>query len=292
MTGMSPYRLGRLTASRIPPILNLSPYGTPKTTMRLMVREAWGAPPEFEGNIATEWGHEHEQDGIDAYEELTGRTVTGQQQFTVHPVHDFIAMSPDGILEEDDEGLGVVEVKAPFRARFTHIDERPDYQAQMQVQMACLGAAWGDFVVWRPEITHISRLDHDPTWLDLVLPTLTEFHDEYMRIVADPELVQPHLDPLTDWRTDPEWWEAEVEYLEAKMEADTATRIVEDRKARLVELAAGETTRGAGLLLVVGTSGARLQSKKLYADYGITPEILATYKAGGGDTTYTVREVR
>ena len=53
-------RKGRITASSVGAILGHAPYATRDDVMRRMVREYHGAPEEFEGNIATEYGTRNE----------------------------------------------------------------------------------------------------------------------------------------------------------------------------------------------------------------------------------------
>ena len=53
-------RKGRVTGSIVGAILGLSPYMTRADAMRSMVRAAIGAPSEFTGNVATEYGTMHE----------------------------------------------------------------------------------------------------------------------------------------------------------------------------------------------------------------------------------------
>ena len=64
-------RKGKITGSRIAGILGVSPFQTPDSVMREMVREWHGLPPEFTGNIATRWGEDHEDDARRSYEGAT-----------------------------------------------------------------------------------------------------------------------------------------------------------------------------------------------------------------------------
>lgn len=290
---LSPQRLGRLTASRVPKILGLSPWGGPEDCMREMVRDAWGAAEEFTGNIATEWGNEHEADAIEEYERETGLLVTGQQQFTIHPDHDWLAMSPDGqvmTVGADTDGPGIVEAKCPYRARYNHWKERPDIAAQMSMQTEVAQVDWNDLIVWRQYGYSISRKPHDETWLTFNLPPLRDFHDRYLEVVASPELSAPYLTPLVDERTDIDWSFAAMEYLETLADLEETQRQCEDAKARLRELADGRTTRGAGVLVYGGgpTKG-RVNTKKLYADFNISPADLDRYRGTEGRREQSVK---
>ena len=232
MVELSPLRKSRITGSRIASVLGLSPYSTRESTLREMVRQYFDAAPEFEGNPATEYGNEHEDDALAAYEQVRGLMTHGGQEFVIHSQYDFLAATPDGYV--DDNGL--VECKCPWKATYTHIDERPDYEAQIRLQLECTQREWADLVIWRPEGTAISRVEHDPEWLPSILPILVDFIEHYGYVIASPELSAPHLEPLKDQRTDAEWIAASQMYLEAAAEADRAKERAEAARQELLAL--------------------------------------------------------
>jgi len=245
VTALSPLREGRITGSRIAAVLGASPYGTRDSVMRDMVRGHFGDATEFAGNIATEWGDEHEARAIVEYELAHGGAVYAAQQFVIHPVYPFLGVSPDGLVGDD----GMVEVKCPYRAAYSHISQRPDYEAQIRLQLACTGRQWCDFVVWRPDGMSVSRVLDDPWWLESVLPELTGFMSEYEATIADPDLAAPLRAPLVDERTDPDWRVASLDYLDALAVQRAAETVTADARARVLELADGKATRGAGVLV-------------------------------------------
>jgi predicted phage-related endonuclease len=61
-------RKGRITGSVVGAILGLDPNCTRDEAMRRMVRAYHGAPSEFKGNIATQWGITHEDEAREAFE--------------------------------------------------------------------------------------------------------------------------------------------------------------------------------------------------------------------------------
>ena len=95
-------RIGRVTASRVGAILGHNPYQSADDTMREMVREYFGAPREFEGNAATEYGNKHEADAIVDYMALTGRIV---EDCGFVPYEDWAGFSPDGMIEGGQWGV-------------------------------------------------------------------------------------------------------------------------------------------------------------------------------------------
>lgn len=241
MTTLSPLRDGRITGSRVAAVLGLSKYQTADDVMRDMVRAHFGDEPEFTGNEATEWGNAHEADAISLYERELGVMVHGGQEIVLHPVHDFLAVTPDGLVSDD----GMVEVKCPYRAHYAHIDERPDYEAQIRLQLACTGRAWCDFVVWRPEGIGLSTVNADPAWLGTHLPTLTAFHESYLATIADPELAARHRASLS--RDDAPWADAAATYLAiAKLHGEVGDELAEARDV-LLALAGDHSAQGCGV---------------------------------------------
>lgn len=247
---LSPMRSGRITASRVGTILGVNRYQSRDDAMREMVRQALGADPEFTGNDATQWGNDHEEDARAAYEAKRGVLVLDAQEFIPHPEFDWIGVSPDGLVDAD----GMTEFKAPYRARYTSVSEKPEYAAQIQLQLACTGRAWCDFVIWRSfdqadrlgvEPLIIDRVPADPDWLPSNLATLAEFHTEYLTIIGDEKLAAPYLENAE--RSDPEWVAAAAEFHAADEAVDAAGKRMDAAKARLRELARDRSARGCGV---------------------------------------------
>jgi putative phage-type endonuclease len=244
---LSPLRKDRVTASRLPAVLGVSPYLTRAALMRQMVREHFGDPDEFAGNIATEWGQRHEDQVVAEYELTRGVLVdhAGDRQITVvHPAPlAFLAATPDGILADR-----VLEVKAPWRSLYTSIEQRPDYYAQLQVQMACTGLPLADLVIWRPEQPLVvDTIEANPGWLADRLPVVADFLNEYREVLDDPERYSPHREPLRDVRTDDEWAEAATEWLELDFLYRQLAEAREAAAARLAALSPVKSARGAGI---------------------------------------------
>lgn len=289
---LSPERVGRITGSRAPAILGLSPYATRDDVMRDMVREHFGDESEFIGNIATNHGQEHEAEALDLYEFTQGVTVThrgGEQKFVRHPKIGFLGVTPDGWLGRKR----LVEVKCPYRANYSHIDQRPDYWAQIQLQLACTWADWCDFVIWRHDgLIPPQRVVHDPEWLPSVLPELAGFHEEFLETISDPTLAERHRRPLVDVRTDPEWLLTAIEYREAKMAAAYYAGLMNESKDRLVKLAGEQgKSRGGGVLLTRSAPKGSIEWEKVARKFApdIKDDDLEQFRGSGGKTTWTVR---
>lgn len=174
-------RKSRITGSIAGAVLGLNPNKKPADVMRDMVRDYHGAEREFTGNVATEWGQGNEQNAITSYEMFHGGTVN-ECGFFVHPEHDWLGASPDGLIGED----GVFEVKCPFGQRdknppeFKSIAGIEYYFAQVQVEMACTGRLWAHFYQWAPHGDKLERVEFDPSWFAWAMPKLRAFYESYL----------------------------------------------------------------------------------------------------------------
>lgn len=243
-------RVGRVTGSVIGAILGLSPHMTPDDVIRSMVRAYHGAPSEFTGNVATDWGNANEAGAALDYELDTGRKV--ETAYFV-PFRDALGASPDGYVGED----GLIEIKCPYGKReiednseFDSIDDQPHYYAQIQVQLLCTGRTWCDFYQWAPKAQKLERVNIDPEWLRENLPKLREFHNRYLAELDDPK----HLTDTRKVITDESALTLVEEYHKLREEAKEA----EDRmKAILLELhtAHGESQIGKSKLTRVERKG-------------------------------------
>ena len=276
-------RAGRITGSRVAAALGVSKYATRDDLMREMVREHFAAEREFAGNEATEHGQAHEDDAIDLYEQQTGQGIlyTGQH---IHPEHDWLAASPDGLVGSD----GLIEVKCPYRGTYTTAADVPHYIAQMQLQMAVTGRKWCDFVIWRDDSILIDRVDAEPFWLDERLPTLQAFIDEYRATIASEELSARHLMPLI--REDKEWAKAERNYLLAKRDVDEATLVLEEYKAELIALAGEQSQKGRAVQVIRSERKGSVAYAKAIAE--LAPDADLTKYTGKPSVVYTVKECK
>jgi putative phage-type endonuclease len=182
-------RRGKLTGSNVGAALGVNPWKTPDDLIRSMVRKYHGEPSDFNGNVATEYGQLHEPLAQMDYQSRTGNFVE-ECGFFVHPEHDWLGASPDGLIGDD----GLIEIKCPFGLRnktgadlvFKTAEEQPHYYAQMQIEMACTGRSWCDFFQWAKNRTRIERVDFDPDWFNDALPTLRAFYDRYLSELDNP----------------------------------------------------------------------------------------------------------
>ena len=305
MTVLSMERTGRITGSRIAGVLGLSPYMNRDEVMRDMVREFFWDPTEFAGNFVTDWGKEHEARAIAEYEMARGVIVVKSgpdQELVIHPTLNFLAYTPDGLVGED----GLNETKAPWRAKYTHINERPDYEMQLRLGMDCTERAWGDFAVWRESGLNISRIERDPGWLGwrwspisgrydadgegkTIRELLEEFIEEFEFTIGHEDLAAPHRAPLVDLRVDDEWRMASLEFLEARATAEAAAGEQEAAKRRLIALSGGKTSKGCGVHVIRGNGGKGSVSYKAVVEKYAPDADLEPFRGAPKPPDWTVR---
>lgn len=280
MSHLDPRRTGRITGSRIGAILGLNPYSTRGDVLREMVRESHGAEREFQGNEATRYGEAHEPDALAAYEAREGVMTYGGGELLIHPAHDFLAVTPDGLVGDD----GMIECKAPFRGTYTHWNEKPYYEAQMRLQMECAGRAWCDFVVWRDGEIAVSRIERDATWLPSVLPVLEQFMADYRAAMEAPESY------LADTiRDDKAWRDAASDYLRALAAFNDIERMVKAMRERLIELAGGSSAKGCGVQVIRSERAGSVAYAKAVKE--LLPDADLSAYTGKPVTVFTVKEM-
>jgi putative phage-type endonuclease len=182
-------RKGRITGSVVGAILGLDPNCTRDEAMRRMVRAYHGAPSEFKGNIATQWGITHEDEAREAFERREFLFVE-KASFVVHPTILWLGASPDGFVGDN----ALIEIKCPFGLRdhdkpapFKTAEAQPHYHAQMQVQMFVTGKPHCYFWQWTPHDDNLDYVYYDKIWMDENLPKLEAFYKEFLAECDDPE---------------------------------------------------------------------------------------------------------
>lgn len=276
-------RVGRITGSRIGAVLGIDKNKTPDDVMRGMVRDFFGEEQEFTGNEATEYGNAHEDDAIDCYEALTGAQVkyTGQH---VHKDYGWLAASPDGLVGHD----GLIEVKCPFRAKYTKLEEVPHTNAQIQLQLEVTGRDWCDFVIWREGAISVERVAADKTWLSNNMGALAAFFDDYQATIASEELSARHLAPLI--REDATWQALEADYLDAKAAADEAGERLDAAKKALITAAGEQSQKGKAVQVIRSERSGSVAYAKAIAE--LAPDADLTKYTGKPSVVYTVKECK
>lgn len=152
-------RLGRVTASRFGDIMT-EPRSKTAQAAGLMSESANSYLLEVVASAITgqsrvggksaamERGVDLEADAIDAY--ATSRFIDVEKGRLIMRTADNVAATPDGFIDEGEDGPGLIEVKCPESKQHlqTFLDQRlpDDYLEQVQGQMWVAGRRWCDFI--------------------------------------------------------------------------------------------------------------------------------------------------
>ena len=209
-----------ITATGCAALEGNNPYETSQEYLRKKVRDLCGQPSEFVMTPAVQHGADMEDLARDYYEYHTGNEVT-ETGLIVHPTHQFLAASPDGLIGLD----GCIEIKCPYpkynKEPYSVFDEKKKmYLWQVYVQMECLDVSWCDFFCYlaKDDVTPpkfvLERVQRIDGWLYEQVPgkllpepaagtvqriSLYEAWYEHMHMIAqDEELRQEFLEPAQD----------------------------------------------------------------------------------------------
>lgn len=179
-------RAGKVTASRVADLMarTKSGYSASRENYmaQLVVERFTGGQGESFTNAAMQWGTEQEPFARAAYEAREGVFVD-EVGFVPHPTIEGAGASPDGLVGDD----GLVEIKCPNTATMidTLINETVPgkYYTQMQMQMACTGRKWCDYVVFDPRMPvnaqlFVKRVERDETYIADMEGEITKFLNE------------------------------------------------------------------------------------------------------------------
>ena len=185
-------RRGKVTASRVADLMakTKSGYSTSRQNYmaELICERLTGLTAERYSNAAMQWGTDNEPNAKAAYAFITDTAIEGVG-FTPHAIIADFGASPDGLIGSD----GLIEIKCPLTA--THIETLlggsidGKYITQMQVQMACTGRAWCDFVSFDPRMPvdmqlHIQRFPRDAVRIAEIVSEVTGFLAELKAKIA------------------------------------------------------------------------------------------------------------
>lgn len=278
-------RKGRVTGSMAGAALGLCPWRRPDDMIRQMVREYHGAPNEFSGNVATEWGVRNERAALLSFMRETGLDV---QDCGFFPYEEWSGASPDGITDDD----AVLEIKVPFSLRnggeFKPLSEQPHYYAQVQLEMKAASKRRAYFYQYVPERGDIFSPDHVPAqtkletihwdqhWADVHLPLLREFYDRYLSELDNPaHLEEKRVTINTD--------EAQAIVNRIGELDDHIAAMAEERKdalQKLVDMAGGKDAEICGHKLTLVKRKGNVDYAKLIKEVAPEVDVEAYRKAG------------
>jgi len=229
-------RKGRVTGSAVGAILGVNTYMTRWDVMRRMVREALGAPSEFAGNVATEWGTNNEAGALVEFQMESGLSVT-PAPFVMY--EDWLGASPDGYVSDG----GLVEIKCPYGIRkaspvpFKTPQSQPSYMAQMYVQMFVTNTEHCHFFQWTPNGTRYDVIHQNMDWIATNIPRLKQFHAEYLDELKNN--ANEHLGPKQPEIDTPQARAVMEEYQAVIADIERATNRKKDLLEQLVNMTSG-----------------------------------------------------
>lgn len=157
-------RIGKITASELPKLMNFDKTGHIKTNtginylLEIAHQRQTGCDEQDVYAKAFEWGHAYEEEALEYYNKVTGNSVIsgtygdGPILFR-EPIEGF-GDSPDGVTEDEE---GVVEIKCPYtgashlrNCALTVYHDKLDYFWQMMGHMIYDKVKWCDFVSYDP----------------------------------------------------------------------------------------------------------------------------------------------
>lgn len=214
------WRRERRMASETPFIMGVSPYGNANKIRK----DKQGISKGFQ-NAAMSYGHEQEEYAREHYQ----AAHTGMIPMVVEDDDGVYAASLDGI---SVDGTRIIEIKSPYKG----VDSERWQAAvigkvlvhdflQVQHQLMVSGAESCDFIVWVPDQDmQIINVKAEPAEWEKI----REAWDEFWPTVVE--------------RDDDKWHYASNAYIKAKENFDRAKIMLDDAKADLLDLAAGEAS--------------------------------------------------
>ena len=191
------HRTGRITASKFKRVKQASIVNPPASLVKELMQVS-----RFDSSKvpALHWGITNEDTARKAYLESAQEQHSHLEYFDsglhINPSFLHLGATPDGIINCDCCGRGLIEIKCPFKHREKHPHEITDpnfylkqhedgeihlrddheYYYQIQGQLAVCNIEYCDFICWTPCGMHCERILSDPKhFFDITKPALDEF---------------------------------------------------------------------------------------------------------------------
>lgn len=240
-----------------------------------LVRDALGYPRGFQGNVATEYGTEHESEARMEYVMQTGYAVE-ETGFHLHHMIPWMGASPDGLVGED----GLVELKCPYKLR--NADDVPDdlvdlgegdmYWHQIQCQMHVMDRRWCDFAVWCPGGMKIRRYVIDRSWIIRAHTAGERIIEQVGEILKDADLAEDFADMTQDMTGDDEWQQIADQYTFLDERIKEMKSQQDQLKSALVDIAGKRKSIGHGVQVIPVTRQGSVDYKAMAKAAGVNPD--------------------
>lgn len=189
-------RRGRITASAFHDILVRKDSTAPETIVERLLYDT----KNLKNVLAIKWGREKEDVARTEYQTRKQQTHTNFKctlsGLVVNPLYPHLGASPDGVIECDCCGVGLLEIKCPYSARLSHPKDMRDktnffmkanglshthrYYTQVQGQLAICDKNFCDFVVWTPKGFITERIFRNNNFWEKLITKLTNFYVEHV----------------------------------------------------------------------------------------------------------------
>lgn len=249
-----------ITGSTVACLNGHNPFLTIEQLVRQKVRDRHGEVSEFVGNVATQWGNDHESEALLRYESETGNLVSSHGLFT-HKDYEWIGYSPDGIVENNIPSL--LEIKCPYSKQIPDLIPA-HYMDQIQLGMHVLGLPSTDFFYWTPTDFAIYKVNIDDKWWDEMFPKMEAFHQLLKDEYDNPEHLKPLYVPLEGAEAE----KAVKLWLEAKEQLQDAQEVEKELRDHLIQVAGNRSAKGFGVTITQAT-------RKGSIPYAKIPEVAA-----------------
>lgn len=275
-----------LTGSIIGAILGHSKWKNREGAMRDLVRAHFGLDSEFEGNVATEFGKEHEPMAIQDFEIRNDCEAT-PVGFVTNDQWEAFGVSPDSFIG-DDEGL---EVKCPYSKKTQTLEKKPDYYDQICMSLLVSERERWHYFSWvdgKEPVHEIVTYAEAVNWWMLNKGRLLEFYAEFQKIIDSDKLSKPFLeDKEIDLTGDETYKELCLKLDDVQSELSKYKKLESSLKEKLVDLAKDKKAK------IVGHGHMVFRSvRKGSVDYAKIPELkgvdLELYRKES-TVTYTVK---
>lgn len=230
------WRKSGIGASETAAIMGVSPW--------MCSQDLWeykkGIRPGVKMNPAIQRGIDHEPFALSHFEMMTG--IIMEPLCATHDTYDYILASLDGVTPDRKMH---VEIKCPgLKSHLLALRGVVPihYMWQIQQQLLVLGNPKGIFFSYlkdypdQDKVGVMVEVDADPVM--------------QAEIIAQGRIFQDHILSNTPLYT-PEWATAAREWLVAQAEVEDAVALLEDRREKLILIANGVSTKGAGVSLSI-----------------------------------------
>lgn len=199
-----------------------------------------------------------------------------------------IELGEYGASLDGQSGTSILEIKCPATGRKSKTWKMAEqglipahYDDQVIHQLAVSGAEVCYFVVFDSETKAAKIIERRPD--ESAWKSMQKQWDEFWtwHLTDEP-------DPAKDYRKDKPWANEAELFVAAKRQAEFFSRIAEEHRVRLIELAAGKTSVGAGVNVAMLNKAGSIDYKAALKSLAPDADLEAFRKPGTNETRVTI----